>query len=191
MSNRRVKFGLKSPNRLGKNVRKFQGGDFFDSHCIWTLEKIWENLRASLYSRIERIMHVPSNSVEWLIGPALNRSAVIEQWAPMYGMRSSVLQRLSVSLLYSMHSEFNLRRSHVHVAEQASNSLRRYRRPGCNCSLSTDIQCSRFVVGANQGVSSPEATLLSPVGLPHLTFTPHHGRKESRRRLAKSCFLEL
>jgi len=29
----RVKFTLKIPNRLGKNVRKFQGGDFFDSHC--------------------------------------------------------------------------------------------------------------------------------------------------------------
>ena len=29
-----VKFGLKIPNRSGKNVRKFQGGwDFFDSHC--------------------------------------------------------------------------------------------------------------------------------------------------------------
>jgi len=32
MYNRHVKFGLKIPNRLGKNVRKFQG-DFFDSHC--------------------------------------------------------------------------------------------------------------------------------------------------------------
>ena len=29
----RVKFGLKIPNRLGKNVRKPQGGIFFDSHC--------------------------------------------------------------------------------------------------------------------------------------------------------------
>jgi len=29
-----VKFGLKIPNRLGKNVRKSQGdGIFFDSHC--------------------------------------------------------------------------------------------------------------------------------------------------------------
>jgi len=30
--NRRVKFGLKSANHLGKNVRKFQWG--VDSHCI-------------------------------------------------------------------------------------------------------------------------------------------------------------
>jgi len=29
----RVEFGLKIPSRLGKNVRKSQGG-FFDSHCI-------------------------------------------------------------------------------------------------------------------------------------------------------------
>jgi len=31
-SKRHVKFGLKIPNRLGKNVGKSQGG-FFDSHC--------------------------------------------------------------------------------------------------------------------------------------------------------------
>jgi len=32
--NRHVKFGLKIPNRLEKNVRKLQGrGYFFDSHC--------------------------------------------------------------------------------------------------------------------------------------------------------------
>jgi len=32
MYNRHVKFGLKIANRLGKKVRKFQGGGF-DSHC--------------------------------------------------------------------------------------------------------------------------------------------------------------
>jgi len=31
--NRHIQFGLKIPNRFGKNVRKFQGGYFFDSHC--------------------------------------------------------------------------------------------------------------------------------------------------------------
>jgi len=33
MHNRRVKFGLKIPNHLGKNVRKFQGG-FFLTHTV-------------------------------------------------------------------------------------------------------------------------------------------------------------
>ena len=33
MYNRRVKFGLKIPNRLGKNVRKPQGGDFL-THTV-------------------------------------------------------------------------------------------------------------------------------------------------------------
>jgi len=36
MRNILVKFGLKIPNRLGKNVRKSQGGIFFDSHCRFT-----------------------------------------------------------------------------------------------------------------------------------------------------------
>ena len=31
---KKLKFGQKIPNRLGKNARKSQGGDFFDSHCI-------------------------------------------------------------------------------------------------------------------------------------------------------------
>ena len=35
------KFGLKIPNRLGKNVRKFQGGDFFYSHCIRIIPVFW------------------------------------------------------------------------------------------------------------------------------------------------------
>jgi len=33
MYNRRVKFGLKIPNRLGKNARKRQGG-FFLTHTV-------------------------------------------------------------------------------------------------------------------------------------------------------------
>jgi len=33
MYNRRVKFGLKIPNHLGKNVRKFQGRIFF-THTV-------------------------------------------------------------------------------------------------------------------------------------------------------------
>jgi len=34
MYNRCVKFGLRIPNRLGKNVRKFQGWGFFLTHTI-------------------------------------------------------------------------------------------------------------------------------------------------------------
>jgi len=34
MHNRHVKFGPKIPNRLGKNVRKSQGGDFFLTHTV-------------------------------------------------------------------------------------------------------------------------------------------------------------
>jgi len=48
MYNRQVKFGLKIPNRLGKNVRKFHEGDFFDSHCTVVVDtaciKIWKKI---------------------------------------------------------------------------------------------------------------------------------------------------
>jgi len=42
-----VKFGLKIPNRLGKNVRKPQGGTCFDSHCMF---KFWLKLPAPLWT---------------------------------------------------------------------------------------------------------------------------------------------
>jgi len=35
--NRHVKFGLKTPSRLGKNVRKTQAGDFFLTHTVHML----------------------------------------------------------------------------------------------------------------------------------------------------------
>jgi len=42
--NRCVKFELKIPNRLGKNVRKFQGGDFFLTHTVHRTNDAWPAL---------------------------------------------------------------------------------------------------------------------------------------------------
>jgi len=51
--NRHVKFGRKTPNSLGKSVRK-PWGDFFDSHCRKKLarhnSKLWEKSIQQVYS---------------------------------------------------------------------------------------------------------------------------------------------
>jgi len=46
MYNRCVKFGLKIPNRLGKNVRKPQGRFFFDSHRTLTMPAMQRSIQS-------------------------------------------------------------------------------------------------------------------------------------------------
>ena len=47
--NRLVKFGLKIPNHFGKNIKKFQGGGDFVTHCsaVTMADKQYENLHDS------------------------------------------------------------------------------------------------------------------------------------------------
>jgi len=72
--NRHVKFGLKIPNRLGKNARKPQGV-FLDSHCIERMARI---PGGTVLSPTPRFDKNPGPPPPYLLVPAVLSSPLMD-----------------------------------------------------------------------------------------------------------------